>query len=311
MKNITKGINLFLCLALCLFSTFFYFKITIYSNSNEYNFDKQIENYAQTNNLDTLGLNDTFSYKTWGAEKMGVPEYSQYLLDIIEADNGYDELEEVVVAVLDTGIDTDHPWFEDRFLYDTNGKILGVDYTADEIDRKPSTTEYEFEDDQGHGTHCAGIICDMTLPNVKILPIKILYANNEGDGTGNMLDALDAIEYVISLKQNENINIVAMNMSFGGTIDPNKDGYDDLVQDFTSAIEDAYDAGIFSVVAAGNDEIDAHHDLPAMIDRAVTVAAVDEMLDVAYFSNYGECIDVCAPGVLIESAYLAVKPERK
>lgn len=302
MKNIKKGINLFLCFALCLFSAFFCFNITIYGKSEECNFDEQIENYEQTNNLNVLGLNDVFSYKSWGAEKMGVPEYSQYLLDIVEADNGYDELEEIVVAVLDTGIDTDHPWFTNRFLYDKNGKILGMDYTADDTNVN-ATEEYAFEDDQGHGTHCAGIICDMTLPNVKILPIKILYADEEGDGTGNMLDALDAIEYVISLKQNEKINIVAMNMSFGGTLDPNKDGYDDLVQDFTSAIEDAYDAGIFSVVAAGNDEIDAHHDLPAMIDRAITVAAIDEMLEVAYFSNYGECIDVCAPGVSIESAY--------
>ena len=180
MKNIKKGINLFLCFALCLFSAFFCFNITIYGKSEECNFDEQIENYEQTNNLNVLGLNDVFSYKSWGAEKMGVPEYSQYLLDIVEADNGYDELEEIVVAVLDTGIDTDHPWFTNRFLYDKNGKILGMDYTADDTNVN-ATEEYAFEDDQGHGTHCAGIICDMTLPNVKILPIKILYADEEGD----------------------------------------------------------------------------------------------------------------------------------
>lgn len=303
MKNIIKKFSLFLCLALGLGSAFFSFAITTSSKLIPSKQTENIQISEQVNNIGTLGLGDSFSYKTWGAEAMGVAEYSQYLLDIIEADNEHDELEEIVVAVLDTGIDTDNPWFTDRFLYDQNGKIFGLDFTADDP-RAPTTTEYEFEDDQGHGTHCAGIICDMTLPNVKILPVKTMYNKND-EGTGDMKDNLYAIEALIDLKVNKHINIVAMNISLGMVYNPEDAKHKQLCDSFTKAIEDAYNVGIFSVVAAGNSITDAKNDLPANIERAITVSAIDDNLEQAYFSNYGDCIDVCAPGDNVASAYLS------
>ena len=292
MKNIMRGFSLVICMALCAFSAFFCFNNTKCSNNNDSNVYE-----AQTPiSEEILNTESTLTYKTWGAEKMGVPDYAQYLLDIEESNNGSNKLEEMVVAILDTGIDTDHPWFVDRLLYDNNGKIIGLDYTADQTDVNLNN-EYKFEDDNGHGTHCAGIICDMTLPNVKILPVKIMYGS---EGDGNSEDAVNAIKKLIEMK-NDGLNIVAMNMSFGGTITlPN---HQLVLNKCKKAIEDAYDAGIFSVVAAGNANKDACSDLPAMIERAITVSAIDSNLIKADFSNFGECIDVCAPGVLIESAY--------
>lgn len=292
MKNFIRGVNLFLCLVIVSCCAFFCYVNTTSSDKND--------SYAVEHELpiaDEIYTTELNSYKTWGAEKMGVDDYSQYLLDIVEADNGYDKLEEIVVAVLDTGIDTDHPWFTDRFLYDENDKILGLDYTADQTDVN-LTKEYKFEDDNGHGTHCAGIICDMTLPNVKILPVKIMYGEK---GTGDANDAVSAIKELIEMKKNNGINIVAMNMSLGGTI--TLPDHEEILSQCTTAIKNAYDAGIFSVVAAGNKNIDACSDLPAMIERAITVSAIDSNLIKADFSNFGECIDVCAPGVAVESAY--------
>jgi len=94
-------------------------------------------------------------------------------------------------------------------------------------------------------------------------------------------------------------------MSFGGSVDKTKHSDQVLIEDFTNAIEDAYKAGIFSVVAAGNNGVDACNELPAMIDTAITVSATDYYLDLASFSNFGNCIDVCAPGVAIDSAYFS------
>lgn len=245
---------------------------------------------AEPDEIMTLGLGDSFSYTTWGAEAMGVPAYSEYLTNAVN--NNLDDLTEIVVAVLDTGIDTDHPWFKNRMLVGDDGKCIGADFSG-----KVSSTAYEFEDDHGHGTHCAGIICDMTLPNVKVLPIKFMYMNDEGNGVGSTLAALGGVTYAISLK--EKYNIVAINMSFGSEVD---EGVDPLVE----AIQNLYDAGILSVVAAGNDQADAGNYSPANIDLAITVSALWNINSIPvfafFFSNYGQCVDVSAPGAFISSA---------
>ena len=58
-------------------------------------------------------------------------------LEMLSKDKDISTLPEVVIAVLDTGINTDHPWFENRFLYDENGKIIGENFTSDK-----SSTEW-------------------------------------------------------------------------------------------------------------------------------------------------------------------------
>ena len=230
-----------------------------------------------------LGLGDAYSYKTWGAEAMHVDDYSKYLNNLVSAENtSYTELPEVVVVVVDTGIDTDHPWFADRFLRDENGEIIGIGYKEGEKD--------SIEDDDGHGTHCAGIICDMTLSNVKILPIKFMYKHNDGKTYGSSLDAMLGILYSIGLSDTQ--NLVAINMSFGSE---GSGIYD-------SIIDSAYENGIFSVAAAGNDSADASTHHPSNVAKAITVSSIDKDNNKASSSNFGETVDVCAPGVSINSA---------
>lgn len=239
-----------------------------------------------SNNFTTFGLGDSYSYKTWGAEKMGAIDYNRYLNDTINAGNtNYTKLPEVVVAVLDTGIDTDHPWFNGRMLLDESGKIIGEDYT------NVHETGYSFEDEQGHGTHCAGIVCDMTLSNVKILPIKFMKKNIISTG-GSSSDAIAGMLYAIQMKQK--YNIVAVNMSFGSS--------STATNPYTDAIKALYNAGIFSITAAGNDNVDAVNHRPSNSDYAIAVSSIDSSLTKSSFSNYGESIDVCAPGGSINSA---------
>ncbi len=245
--------------------------------------------------LSPLGLTDEFSYQSWGVEAMGVPAYSQYIVDVLKANNNdYTELSEVVVAVLDTGIDTDHPWFENRLLVDDDGKYIGKDYTG------VNETGYSFEDDDSHGTHCSGIICDMTLPNVKILPIKFLSADDDGNAIGSTLGLYNAISYITEMRQK--YNIVAVNMSFGMESNILTDN---LTNYFVEIFQKFYNDGVFGVVAAGNDyHDDAVNYLPAKIENAITVSALNSDLRLASYSNIGELIDVCAPGSNVNSAYV-------
>ena len=114
---------------------------------------------------------------------------------------GSANLPQLVVAVLDTGLDSDHSWFLNRIA---DG---GANYSP-----STSKTAYEWEDVNGHGTHVSGIITDLTLNNVKILPIKVLGDNGYGYQSSIVL----GINYVIDLKQ-DGMNICAMNMSLGGS----------------------------------------------------------------------------------------------
>ena len=233
---------------------------------------------------ENLSLNSkSKSYNSWGAEVMYVPEYNQYLSDLLNAENtSYTKLPEVVVAVLDSGIDTDHPLFKGRILKDKNGNYVGEDFTGQ------NKTGYSFEDKHGHGSMCAGIICDLTLPNVKILPVKI-----SATGSAEYSDVFKAMDYVV--KMSKTYNIVAMNYSFSAKHD------DYFHKIYKSKIEKLYNAGIYSIVSAGNDSSSVA--CPGDVStKCITVSALDQDLTIADYSNYGPTVDVSAPGTGIISA---------
>ena len=232
-----------------------------------------------------LGLDDTFSFTSWGANAMGVNTYSEYL----KANVGVDNFPEIVVAVLDTGIDSDHVWFNNR-LATLNNEDVGANFSSSEN----STCVYE--DVFGHGTHVSGIIADLTFSNVKILPIKVMNDNGYGFSSAIKL----GVDYVIQLK-NQGLNIVAMNMSLGTTSSVGSTNH----SDFKTKINTAYNLGILSVVAAGNKGEDCSTNTPANVNSAITVSAVSHTGNVYFrpeWSNYGTYIDVCAPGGDIRSA---------
>ncbi|MBO5777873.1 MAG: S8 family serine peptidase, partial [Clostridia bacterium] len=120
--------------------------------------EQHIEEYAEKEYDYSDNIN-------WGARAIDGGGYRQYLLDNKSAKTD----REVVVAILDTGINTSHPMFEGRLLTDENGKIKGYSYgnssyqysygnlAFDEDD----TNKYSFEDDHSHGTHVAGIVASL------------------------------------------------------------------------------------------------------------------------------------------------------
>ncbi|RJQ33508.1 MAG: hypothetical protein C4562_00105 [Actinobacteria bacterium] len=148
----------------------------------------------------------------------------------------------------------------------------------------------DVRDDLGHGSHVAGIIGAGTnnntgiagvAPSAKIMPLKII-------GTGNHLYAEDAAAAIYYAVDN---GAKVINMSFGGYNMSNAE---------KQAVQDAYNAGVVLVASSGNDAT-SNKSYPASFSQVISVAATDFNDRIAAFSNLGNTIDICAPGVDIYS----------
>jgi thermitase len=180
----------------------------------------------------------------------------------------------VLVAVIDTGIDWNHPDLAANYV------PLGYDWVNN--DSNPM-------DDHGHGTHCAGIIAAVTnngigvagLAQVRVMAEKAFAPT----GYGTDYDCANAIAHAVD--QGADI----LSLSWGDYTDT------PLVRE---AIRYAYDAGVLVVAAAGNDAIRAKL-FPAAYPEVIAVSATQADDSPASFTNHGNWIDLAAPGVSIYS----------
>lgn len=199
------------------------------------------------------------SYNSWGVEAMGIDT----LLEKLENK----ELNDVVVAIIDSGLDVD------LFNKYYPGRLAGV-YNVLE-------NNYNMYDGHGHGTHIAGTIAESTPNNVKIFPIKI--SDFDGMYESDILTGINYITY------NEIADV--MNMSFGGS-KYSKGQY--------NAIEAARQKKIISVAAAGNENTSVPS-YPSAYGNTISISAVDSNKERASFSNYGDGVMFAAPGVDVKS----------
>ncbi len=177
---------------------------------------------------------------------------------------------DVLVAVIDNGFDFDHPLFKDAFV------SSGYDYIDDDKDASAEPGIL-----QSHGTFVAGIIIRVA-PDCRLLPLR---AFNE-EGVGNCF----AIAQAISKAIEDDADVINMSFSMY-QVNP-------LIQ---NALTEAVRAGISLVAAAGNDSCDITS-YPSAYEYVLAVSAINDADILAGFSNYGEYIDICAPGVDIYSA---------
>jgi len=216
----------------------------------------------------------------------------------------------LTVAILDSGIDLVHPDLQAN-LWTNEGEVPGNATDDDGNGYIDDAHGYNFnaatadnQDDKGHGTHGAGVIGAVGNNgigiaginwDVNLLPLKI----TDADGKASLAAAVEAINYAIE----NNARVInaswIMNLSTPEKIN--------LLQ---TAVQDAVDAGIVVVAAAGNNagqDIDATPLYPASLDvpGVVTVAAVDSDRVLASFSNIGaNSVDLAAPGMGILSTAL-------
>ncbi|NGY66136.1 S8 family serine peptidase [Lentzea sp. NEAU-D13] len=215
--------------------------------------------------------------------------------------NGTDERVNVDVAVIDTGVDLDHP--------DLNVNTAGA---------KNCSTGRSADDGNGHGTHVAGTIGALdngtgvvgVAPGARIWPVRVL--NNQGSGSFSAI--ICGIDYVTAHAS----EIEVANMSLGGS------GSDSACGSNKDAMHEAIcrsvSAGVTYVVAAGNSAKNSSTFVPATYEEVITVSALADFngqpgggaastcrADVddtfADFSNYGADVDIIAPGVCILSSW--------
>jgi major intracellular serine protease len=213
-------------------------------------------------------------------------------VNIIEAPSvwaeGYNG-EDIVVAVLDTGVQKDHPDLKDSII---GGKNFTDDGEND-----------DFHDFNGHGTHVAGTIAATNknaqgvvgvAPGVKLLICKVLDSN----GTGYFSWITEAIRYATSWTGANGEKVRVISMSLGGP---------EEVPELEKAINEAIEKDIAVVVAAGNEgdnfEDSFEYSYPGGYNSVIEVAASTLDNKLAPFSNNNEEVDVIAPGVDVLSTW--------
>ncbi|HEX2175134.1 MAG TPA: S8 family serine peptidase [Nocardioidaceae bacterium] len=219
--------------------------------------------------------------------------------------DGADSRVNADVAVIDTGVDLDHPDLNVYRAGARNCALLGV----------------SPDDQNGHGSHVAGTIgaLDNTsgvvgmAPGARIWPVKVLNAA----GVGSTSDVICGIDYVTA--NADQIEVANMSLGGGGEDDGNCGETNNDAQH--QAICASVAAGVTYVVAAGNDSADAANSTPAAYDEVITVSALADFngqpgggaastcrSDVddtfANFSNYGADVDLIAPGTCIHSTWM-------
>ncbi len=208
------------------------------------------------------------AYIGWGTEDMGLDRDPG-----IAPSSG----KKIRVAVLDTGIDRNHPIFADDTI------LKGYDFVNKDSD--PT-------DDAGHGTAVSGIIAESTYFDVEILPVKVL----DADGRGEYLPLLTAIEYAEKNKAD------IINLALGNYISKSEmDKYEKRLKNIKALL----------VCAAGNDsknlDLMGTNIFPGESSKAVCVSSISKNGSFCSFSNYGSAIDFTAPG---KSLYLAANGGR-
>lgn len=208
-------------------------------------------------------------------EGLGLDTFNKYMYDDTAGDG-------VTVYVIDTGININHEDFEGRAHW---GKTIPLD--------DPDV------DGNGHGTHCAGTIASKhygVAKKANVVAVKVLKSN----GSGTTSDVLKGVEFVTmshykaSRRRKRGFKGSVANMSLGGGKSPSLD----------MAVNAAVDAGVHFAVAAGNENQNACNGSPASAENAITVGASTLGDARAYFSNWGKCVDVFAPGLNILSTYI-------
>ena len=255
--------------------------------------DPNVE-FAEPNYIFTVDVfpNDPYFNDQWALHNVGQPYVvpgddtatgtPDSDIDAPEAWDIYVPGEDVIVAIVDTGVDYNHPDMAANMWTDDSGHY-GYDFANDDDDPM---------DDFGHGTICAGIVAAVlnngvgisgVCPNAKIMAVKFL----DDYGSGSADSAAQAICYAVD---------------HGADVISNSYGYYLRSETLQAAADYAHSQGVVMAASAGNNA-NTVPEYPARYDHVISVAATDSNDAGAWFSTYGSGIDISAPGVDILSLH--------
>lgn len=222
-------------------------------------------------------------FVSWGID----PDKHLASINLKESWSRFKKNKEIIVAVVDTGIQGDHAFLQ-KNIYVPGKKAsstqFGVDFSGEKVTLAPT-------DAHGHGTHVAGIVKSI-FPDVKILALK--YYNPKASGQANLDATVKALQYAVD----HNVDVI--NYSGGGP---------EASVEELRVLKQAEKKGILVIAAAGNERsnIDekrnAYYPASYGLSNIITVGAHDDELNIISSSNYGKnTVDIAAPGHRIRSA---------
>lgn len=246
------------------------------SNFNSQEISSHLKSYYNTNLFDS-------PFISWGI----APKFIESNINLENAWHLFEKRKDIIVAVIDTGIDYSHPYLKNNIIV-KEGNLgpsnYGVNFSlGNELKTIPRDTH-------GHGTHVSGIIKSI-FPEVKILSLK--YYSPSNSGSENLTATIKALRYAVD----SNVDII--NYSGGGPQASTEE---------LQILKEANKKGILVVAAAGNDEQNldnpGNNYYPASygLPNIIGVMAHDKKAQVLSYSNFGKNrIDVSAPGENINS----------
>lgn len=248
-------------------------------DDEEYQHDNKLKSYKyiedQEIKIIDYGIESLITKSDSGIDLWGLDRINQYTGDLDDKIHNQNTGNNIEVYVIDSGIETSH------YELNHNSKMI-KDYTNDN----------DNIDYNGHGTHVSGIIGGLKYGisrNTKIYGLKVF----DSSGSGSTMNIILAMYEVMKRCLHKNNKKCIINMSLGG---PYQQIYNDIINDMMLH-------NIIVVVAAGNDNRDACAYTPAAAYLSVTVGATNVKDERAVFSNYGNCVNIYAPGQKIYSSY--------
>jgi subtilisin family serine protease len=212
-----------------------------------------------------VSIEATQTSATWGLDRI-----DQQALPL-DTHYSYGPASNVTAYIIDTGVRMTHTEFAGRVR-------SGYDFVDNDADAT---------DCQGHGTHVAGTVGGKTYgvaKDVKLVAVRVL----DCSGGGSYSQIIAGVDWVTK----NAVKPAVANMSLGGSAGATLD----------SAVKKSIASGVTYAVAGGNDSAAACTKSPARLPEAITVGATDANDTRASFSNYGNCLDIFAPGVNITSS---------
>lgn len=243
--------------------------------ADEENAEKALHNYEDSGYIvsydSVANCTDSANHQEWG---------DNWSYDRVDSDSALDYYKlkakpTINIAVVDSGINYNHELFKNRI-------------TRTKFNSSASGEAKNEIDDYGHGTEVAGVIANSTPSNVKISAYKVM--DNKGYGSSSTIVA--ACSYIEELNNKPDIVNFSLGVKTGVIIE--------------SVIDELVNQGITVVAAAGNDNREVF-EAPGKCESAITVAAFDYYNKPCSFTNYGQVVDISAPGEYIYTADMSKK----
>lgn len=243
--------------------------------ADEENAEKALHNYEDSGYIvsydSVANCTDSANHQEWG---------DNWSYDRVDSDSALDYYKlkakpTINIAVVDSGINYNHELFKNRI-------------TRTKFNSSASGEAKNEIDDYGHGTEVAGVIANSTPSNVKISSYKVM----DSKGYGSSSTIVAACSYIEELNNKPDIINFSLGLKTGVIIE--------------SVIDELVNQGITVVAAAGNDNREVF-EAPGKCESAITVAAFDYYNKPCSFTNYGQVVDISAPGEYIYTADMSKK----